>query len=65
MSSRPILSGTPTVEVNQARYDELLHYEERLNTILKMIKGCCTIEDVIKLAQLFDAVNGKEVSEYE
>jgi hypothetical protein len=33
MSNRPILSGIPTVEVDQTRYDELLHKEALLQTI--------------------------------
>ena len=36
MSNRPILSGIPTVEVDQARYDELLHKEALLQTIEKL-----------------------------
>lgn len=36
MSSRPVLCGVPTVEVNQERYDELLHKEALLETIEKL-----------------------------
>lgn len=36
MSSRPVLCGTPTVEVNQDRYDELLHKESLLKSIEKL-----------------------------
>ena len=36
MSTRPLLSGIPTVEVNQSRYDELLHKEAMLDTIVKI-----------------------------
>lgn len=36
MSSRPILCGISTVEVDQNRYDELLHKEEQLNTIKRL-----------------------------
>lgn len=36
MSTRPILSGPPTVEVNQDRYDELLHKEATLENIEKL-----------------------------
>lgn len=38
MSNRPILSGTPTVEVDQDRYDELLHKEAQLDIILGLVK---------------------------
>lgn len=36
MSTRPVLCGTPTVEVNQDRYDELLHKEAVLESIVKL-----------------------------
>ena len=36
MSNRPILYGVYTVEVEQNRYDELLHKEEQLNTIKRL-----------------------------
>ena len=38
MSSRPLLSGTPTVEVNQTRCDELVHKEAPFDTIVKIHK---------------------------
>ena len=38
MSSRPIFSGTPTVEVNQERYDELLHKEAILDAVVRIHK---------------------------
>ena len=33
MSTRPVLCGVPTVEVNQTRYDELLHKEALLEAV--------------------------------
>ncbi len=36
MSTRSILSGIPTVEVDQSRYDELLHKEALLDTVKKL-----------------------------
>lgn len=36
MSTRPLLSGIPTVEVDQTRYDELLHKEALLETIERL-----------------------------
>ena len=36
MSNRPIMCGIPTVEVDQDRYDELLHKEAMLDTIAKI-----------------------------
>lgn len=36
MSNRPVLCGIPTVEVNQERYDELLHKEAMLDSIKKL-----------------------------
>lgn len=36
MSIRPLMSGIPTVEVDQARYDDLLHKEALLHTIGKL-----------------------------
>ncbi len=36
MSNRPVLRGIPTVEVNQERYDELLHKEAMLDSIKKL-----------------------------
>ena len=36
MSNRPVLCGIPTVEVNQERYDELLHKEAVLDSIKKL-----------------------------
>ena len=36
MSTRPVLCGVPTVEVNQTRYDELLHKEALLDSVKKL-----------------------------
>ena len=36
MSSRPVFCGTPTVEVNMSRYDELLHKEATLANIERL-----------------------------
>ena len=36
MSTRPVLSGLPTVEVDLYRYDELLHKEALLDSVKKL-----------------------------
>lgn len=36
MSTRPVLCGVPTVEVDMERYDELLHKEALLDSITKL-----------------------------
>lgn len=36
MSNRPVLCGVPTVEVNQTRYDELLHKEALLTAVITL-----------------------------
>ena len=36
MSNRPLIAGQPTVEVDQQRYEELLHHE----AMLEIIKKC-------------------------
>lgn len=36
MSNRPVLCGIPTVEVNQDRYDELLHKEALLESVERL-----------------------------
>ena len=41
MSTRPVLCGVPTVEVNQERYDELLHKETLLESV-KMLHSRMT-----------------------
>lgn len=38
MANRPLFSGTPTVEVNQERYDTLVSAEERLYILEKAIQ---------------------------
>lgn len=40
MANRPLFSGTPTVEVDQNRYDELVAAEERLYILETAIKNC-------------------------
>lgn len=35
MSNRSLLVGVPTVEVDMSRYDELLHKEAQLDSILR------------------------------
>lgn len=37
MSNRPLLVGPATVEVDQARYDELLRKEEKLRLLMKLV----------------------------
>lgn len=36
MSTIPVFCSAPTVEVNQDRYDELLHKEALLDSIVKL-----------------------------
>lgn len=38
MGTRPMLCGVATVEVNQDRYDELLHKEAKLEALLNLIR---------------------------
>jgi len=37
MSNRTLFAGVPTVEVDMSRYDELLHKEAQLESILRFV----------------------------
>jgi hypothetical protein len=63
MSNRPILCGVETVEVNQTRYDELLHKEAMLDNIERLHKKTSgySFHDVV--GYLLDAAVQKETVE--
>ena len=53
MSNRVLFSGAPTVEVDLVRYDALLHYEERLEMVLKLIEDYDSLSEIKKLPTIF------------
>lgn len=47
MGNRAILAGTATVEVDQWRYDELLHNEATLNLLVRYLKSQVKVDKMI------------------
>lgn len=62
MSARPVLCGVPTVEVNQNRYDELLHKEALLETIEKLHGRMSDYAFRDAVGHLFKAITEEEAN---